>query len=466
MAASSGQLNQRTRWTGDRDPRYRTGCRRTGRRVHSIARLPARLGIATIERRSWATGRVSGISTHGRPWVYAREARELVVGDSSVTIDGVQFTSTRCGTPCSRPAPTGRFSLPSSAGPELEEEAQTRWRDGKPDEYFFLEVYGSAVVEHLVTMAGARLCAWADGEGAAVLPHYSPGYPEWSIDEQATSARSDRAGRAPACCRFEVLQSGMLQPKKSLLAVFGLTRHTDRVRRLTDLSPCENCSFIGCQYRRSPYRRARRATTPELPPRRESSRRTSIRSSRHATYSVSLKALQRWSRERLTIATSGRRQVDAVFRYEGTTCTNMGRPLKFHYHVTLGPREDGYPIREQSCGPAPGDEGYTSMCRYIRDREALMASIERERPLHGQPLDDVVRWIAAVEPGWLLLRGRQPTAQVGPCARDDFTTRWHSRPRDRDRSKRDRNRSVREKTTAGRDSLNGRSSATARWALS
>ena len=330
-------------------------------------------------------------STHGRPWVYAREARELVVGDTSVTIDGVQFSSTRVRDTLQSAGAYGAILLAASAGPELEEEAQTRWRDGKPDEYFFLEVYGSAVVEHLVTMAGARLCAWADGEGAAVLPHYSPGYPEWSIDEQAPLL--DLIGRASlGVLPLQALQSGMLQPKKSLLAIFGLTRHTDRVRRLTDLSPCENCSFIGCQYRRAPYRRARRASTPELPPPTGEFAADVDPLDQHATYSVSLKALQRWSRERLTIATRVDGTVDAVFKYEGTTCTNMGRPLKFHYHVTLGPPEDGYPIREQSCGPAPGDEGYTSMCQYIRDREGLMASIERERPLLGQPLDDVVRW--------------------------------------------------------------------------
>lgn len=330
-------------------------------------------------------------STHGRPWVYAREARELVVGDTSVTIDGVQFTSTRVRDTLQSAGAYGAILLAASAGPELEEEAQTRWRDGKPDEYFFLEVYGSAVVEHLVTMAGARLCAWADGERAAVLPHYSPGYPEWSIDEQAPLL--DLIGRASlGVLPLQALQSGMLQPKKSLLAIFGLTRHTDRVRRLTDLSPCENCSFIGCQYRRAPYRRARRASTPELPPPTGEFDADVDPLDKHAIYSVSPKALHRWSRERLTIATRVDGTVDAVFAYEGTTCTNMGRPLKFHYHVTLGPREDGYPIREQSCGPAPGDEGYTSMCQYIRDREALMASIERERPLLGQPLDDVVRW--------------------------------------------------------------------------
>jgi hypothetical protein len=38
------------------------------------------------------------------------------------------------------------------------------------------------------------------------------------------------------------------------------------------------------------------------------------------------------------------------------------------------------------------------MCQYIRDREGLTASIERERPLLGQPLDDVVRWSRPASP--------------------------------------------------------------------
>jgi hypothetical protein len=117
-----------------------------------------------------------------------------------------------------------------------------------------------------------------------------------------------------------------------------------------------------------------------------------------ASYSVSVKALQRWSHERLTIETRDDGSVAALFRYEGTTCTNMGRPLQFHYHVKLGRREDGYPILEQSCRPAPGDAGHMAMCRYISDRELLMASIATERPLHGRPLDDVVRWTRTASP--------------------------------------------------------------------
>ena len=42
-------------------------------------------------------------------------------------------------------------------------------------------------------MTGARLCAWADGDAMAVLPHYSPGYPEWDIAEQPALLRAASA---------------------------------------------------------------------------------------------------------------------------------------------------------------------------------------------------------------------------------------------------------------------------------
>lgn len=318
---------------------------------------------------------------HGHPWTYARGIADVAVDERAVIVDGVRFSSARLRTTLADAGADRAFAAAVSAGPELEDEAQARWRDGKPDEYFFLEVYGSAVVESLVTATGARLCAWADGERAAVLPHYSPGYPEWTIEEQGSLLEVIRAVR-PGAVPLEVFESGMLRPKKSLLAVFGVTRHVERVRPLTDLSPCEGCSFAPCQYRRAPYRRS--GTAPPV--------------SAGAAYKTSEKALRRWSRERLTLVHQQDGGVRATFRYDGTTCTNMGRPLEFHYHVSLGRREDGYPILEQSCAPAPGDDGHRAMCRYISDGEALLAAIAAERPLQGRPLDDVVRWTRPSSP--------------------------------------------------------------------
>ena len=333
---------------------------------------------------------------NGRPWVYARRADTLDVGDGWIAMEGVRFSSPRLRNTLDAAGAHGAILVAATAGPELEAEAQTRWLEGKPDEYFFLEVYGSAVVEHLVTMTGARLCAWAEAEGAAVLPHYSPGYPEWTIDEQP--ALHELIGRTKRqAIPIEVLESGMLRPKKSLLAVFGLTRHTDRVRRLTDLSPCENCSFAGCQYRRAQYRRAQLSRDPEQRLFADGAEQEPPLDGA-ARYTVSGKALQRWAAERLTMDTRPDGSVEALFRYEGTTCTNTGRPLHFHYRVTLGPSHEGYPIREQSCAPAPADSGHTSMCGYIREGEPLIATIAGDRPLHGQPLDEVVRWTRPSSP--------------------------------------------------------------------
>jgi hypothetical protein len=341
-----------------------------------------------------AEGARDWFERNGHPWVYARSVDALAIDDNSLAIDGVTFHSPRLRNTLHAAGARSAVLVAVSAGPELEEEAQARWRDAKPDEYFFFEVFGSAVVEHLVTMTGARLCAWADGEHAAVLPHYSPGYPEWVIEEQARLLELIRRSRSDAT-RIEAMESGMLRPKKSLLAVFGVTDQTDRVRRLTELSPCENCSFVPCQYRRAAYRRSRASAASELPLK---SVETSAALTEDATYSVGLKALQRWRRERLSLTEREDGRIVALFRYDGTTCTNMGRPLQFHYHVTLGPRESGFPILEQSCAPAPGNEGHTSMCRYISDREQLMATIAVERPLNGRPLDEVIRWTRASSP--------------------------------------------------------------------
>jgi hypothetical protein len=70
----------------------------------------------------------------------------------------------------------------------------------------------------------------------------------------------------------------------------------------------------------------------------------------------------------------------------------MGRALKFDYRVTLGPPQDGYPIREQRCAPAQGDTGYSYMCRYLSHREQLLVAIDHEQPLNGKPLNDVLGW--------------------------------------------------------------------------
>jgi hypothetical protein len=327
-------------------------------------------------------------AAHGRAWVYARQSQRLTIGPRSIDVDGVSFTSDRLRRMLVQADAHGVVLVAVSAGPEVEREAHRCWLEERPDEYFFLEMFGSAVVEHLTTMTGARLCAWADGETMAMLPHYSPGYPEWDIADQQALFSLIGADAIPGT--LGVMDSGMLMPKKSLLAVFGVTRHAERVRRLSELVPCENCSFEKCQFRRTPYARGTDAST----------RGRNRQLTTDAAYGLSTKALRRWASERLSITTADDGSIDALFRYDGTTCSNMGRPLAFHYRVTLGPREEGYPIRDQVCAPVPGDDGYELMCEYLREGGALIQAIAGEKPLAGRPLDDVLVWDRpAIGPG-------------------------------------------------------------------
>ncbi len=323
---------------------------------------------------------------YGRPWMYARQAEQFEIAGDSISIDGVEFSSSRLRKTLTDAEAHSVILVAVGAGSEAEEEAHRRWNDDKPDEYFFLEVYASAVVEHLTTLAGARLCDWAEQRQMAVLPHYSPGYPEWDVAEQPRLLDLLKKSRAEAFpSSVEAFDSGMLRPKKTLLGVFGLTRHTERLQKLTNLVPCERCSFGPCQYRRAPYRRAPRSAGEQI-----QAREPAV--DRNAQYQTNKKALDRWAKERLTLLTGPDGSVDAVFRYEGTTCTNMGRPLMFLYRVKLGPRAEGYPIREQQCAPAADDDGYTYMCRFIEDGDALMTAIEREKPLKGERLNAVLAW--------------------------------------------------------------------------
>ena len=299
---------------------------------------------------------------HGRPWFYAQQIDQVGVHDSRICLDGASFTSQRLASILRQAEAHSAFVVAVSAGLEAEEEARQLWLAEKPDEYFFLETFASAVVEQLIVNAGGRLCAWAEDDAMAVLPHYSPGYSQWDIGEQSDLLSVVSRSGLPG--PLETLSSGALRPKKSQLAVFGLTRQVERAHKLFDLIPCQTCSLKNCQYRRP---------AP-------------------ANYSVNTRALARWSTERLSIRTRADGAVEARFRFDGTTCTNMGRPLAFQYDVLLGPPQDGYQIREQHCAPAPGDTGYTAMCQYQVNAGPLMAAIDREKPLLGQPLANVLAW--------------------------------------------------------------------------
>lgn len=335
---------------------------------------------------------------NGRPWFFALELNVPRSSNGKLCVGGIEFSSRQLYDQFAEAESVKAVLLAVSAGPECERHAHQLWRESKPDEYFFTEIFGSAVVEHLVTLASGHICGWADQNGAAALPHYSPGYSGWDIADQTklwSLIRQNGARHLEG--RLDVLETGMLRPKKSLLAVIGITLNLQKARDLARSVPCENCSLANCQYRRAPYDRppqqiedvralasqalenlAGRDVTSTLTP--------------GARYTTNTRALEKWSKERLQLEYSRDGAVEAKFQYEGTTCSNMGRPLEFNYRVRLAPPADQYRILEMHCAPAAGDSGHRFQCEYLNNAGTLMRAIADEKPLLGRPLDDVLNW--------------------------------------------------------------------------
>lgn len=349
--------------------------------------LDGRAGELAEQARSW-------FEIHGRPWIALHAAGDVIASKGHITVDGCELTSAVLARQFSESKATGAVYALVSAGTECESHARALWEEGKPDEYFFLEAYGSAVVEHLIAQAAFQLCAWADREGLAVLPHYSPGYPGWEIgDQRRLLEAARRAGNRSWPGDLSVLDSGMLVPRKSLLALFGIAPDSPLLKGKAFQIPCERCSMPRCQYRREPYRRPMPQNEDVSRLRQGSGRADSAPAPvEPPVYTVAIRTLEKWARERLWLNRLDDGTIEGRFRYDGTTCSNMGRPLQFEYRVTLEPTATGYTIAEADCTPAPDDTGHTFMCRYRDHGPAFIDTIRSDRPLVGRPLDDVFQF--------------------------------------------------------------------------
>jgi hypothetical protein len=204
--------------------------------------------------------------------------------------------------------------------------------------------------------------------------------------------------------KLEVLETGMLRPKKSLLALFGLTRNLEKARQFAKLIPCENCSLPGCNYRRGPYKHAlpqiENVRTLQRNSLKNSEEKKSLESAavQKPKYKTNLRALEKWSRERLQLNFLPDNSIEAKFHYAGTTCSNMGRELEYDFHVRLASPANDFQILEMNCAPAVGDTGHRFQCEFLKDAKNLTQKISDEKPLLGRPLREVFNWERAYNP--------------------------------------------------------------------
>ena len=119
-----------------------------------------------------------------------------------------------------------------------------------------------------------------------------------------------------------------------------------------------------------------------------------------SAYSFPERALRRWARENLTLTPCADGGVEAVFRFEGSTCGNVA----FHllYRVSLAAESADRRIEALHCEAAPFDEGHARMCCWQENAAAIAATMRREAPLLGEPLGAVLAWRPAKSPAGCL----------------------------------------------------------------
>ena len=118
------------------------------------------VGAISDEAKEW-------YAAHGEPWVYAREAEAVAWSDAALRVNDASFESRVLRDQFETGGAHDAVLVAVSAGSQCEERARQLWQEGKPDEYFFLEMYGSAMVEHLIVRAGGRIAAAFSNERIA-----------------------------------------------------------------------------------------------------------------------------------------------------------------------------------------------------------------------------------------------------------------------------------------------------------
>ena len=315
---------------------------------------------------------------HGEPWVDARE-----FGIHRVVYDVIHFecqqqlSDSILARGLDRVGAHVMIVVAASAGSAVNERIDELSKSDRPDEAMFLNAYALATVEHVRSQAGLHLRTLFGKEGLTVLPHYSPGYEGWGIADSARLYRLLRHDGTSTYSPLKLLPSGFLSPRHSILAAFGVTQRSELGEELDLYWDCRGTPAV---LKHSP-----------------------------ANYAFPEKALMRWRDERLTITAGRNKHLSAVFRWDGSTCTNLGMPLAFDYEVAITHENDaGYRIVSSACKPIEKHTGYQSMCAYHDDSQRFMDQLRQYCPLEGKLLHESLSWDPPTSPaGCLCTRASQ-----------------------------------------------------------
>jgi hypothetical protein len=202
-----------------------------------------------------ARGARDWYARRGRPLVASRRILLAPPRDAAVCLEGGEpLRSASLASRLRAAESHALVVLAATAGPEIGEEVDRLWADGRPDEAFFLDRLGAAVTERLVFWAGRTLCRAAEPQGETLLPHASPGCGDWDLRDQHRLWDVLFGDDASLAGPLRLLSSGALHPRHAVLAAMGVSRQTHAAPTPADM--CRACDLSPCAFRRAPFQTA------------------------------------------------------------------------------------------------------------------------------------------------------------------------------------------------------------------
>lgn len=302
--------------------------------------------------------------------------------------NGQAFTSDLIARGLALAGACGIAVMIASTGPEIDAEIERRWREGKPDEAMCLHACAVAAIEHIRALQVRHLARQAEANNQVMVPRYSPGYKGWALSDQQALMRSLRDGGGTMPGPIELTDLHQLVPTRSTTGIVAFAPSAS-AHRITDSFWAD---LLGP--RKAPTANGASAKQQPAGPN---------------DYRIAPKALKKWADQRLRIVRRGDGRLTAHFRYDGSTCSNMGVPLAFDFQVELSPLSaGGWLVDSLRAQPSADRDGFKSMCSYLAKPELFMHRLDQLRPLLGRPLQDVLDWPYPVSPsGCLCSRANQ-----------------------------------------------------------
>jgi hypothetical protein len=207
-------------------------------------------------------GELNALASAARAW-YARHARPFAAA-VRLNVDRIEpsMIVLESGAALASAALAARLRSGDSrqvavvavtAGREVDDESARLWASDRPDAAYFLDRLGAAVAERLVGWTAIAVCRAAGAEQLTALPPLGPGCSDWDMADQATLFESFSTLDHP----LTMLESGMMHPKNSMLAVVGLTPHPVHPPDSPQSEACRWCDLTPCTFRRAAFDRSR-----------------------------------------------------------------------------------------------------------------------------------------------------------------------------------------------------------------